>query len=162
MYRTSLAILGDPAEAQDAAQETFIAAWRALADLRVASLSRGSDPWDCLIRSDPPDRSGYVSAHATLVMSLAIGESRDRYRVSVRSAGGSVVASWRASEDSPALYGGHYTVEVASWLDPEVPSFSNHPFGGCSTEIYLEGGAGYTIAVEMRPSRRDCALTVAP
>jgi RNA polymerase sigma-70 factor (ECF subfamily) len=34
IYRLDLAILGDDADAADAAQETFIAAWRKLADLR--------------------------------------------------------------------------------------------------------------------------------
>jgi len=34
IYRLDLAILGDDADAADAAQETFIAAWRNLANLR--------------------------------------------------------------------------------------------------------------------------------
>jgi RNA polymerase sigma-70 factor (ECF subfamily) len=34
VYRTAYAILGNPADAQDATQETFIAAWRALPRLR--------------------------------------------------------------------------------------------------------------------------------
>ncbi len=34
VYRTDYAILGNPADAQDATQETFIAAWRALPRLR--------------------------------------------------------------------------------------------------------------------------------
>ncbi len=34
MYRLSLAILGDEADARDATQETFVAAWRRIASLR--------------------------------------------------------------------------------------------------------------------------------
>lgn len=33
-YRLTYAILGDPAEARDAAQEAFVAAWRRIGDLR--------------------------------------------------------------------------------------------------------------------------------
>ena len=35
-YRLTYAILGDPAEARDAAQEAFVAAWRRIGDLREA------------------------------------------------------------------------------------------------------------------------------
>jgi RNA polymerase sigma-70 factor, ECF subfamily len=36
VYRTSLAILGEPADAADATQETFVAAWRSRSSLRDA------------------------------------------------------------------------------------------------------------------------------
>jgi RNA polymerase sigma-70 factor, ECF subfamily len=38
VYRTSLAILGDTADAADATQETFVSAWRHLGDLRDPEL----------------------------------------------------------------------------------------------------------------------------
>jgi RNA polymerase sigma-70 factor (ECF subfamily) len=42
VYRLSLAILGDEADARDASQETFVAAWRQLPRLRDADRF---DPW---------------------------------------------------------------------------------------------------------------------
>ena len=38
VYRTSLAILGEPADAADATQETFVSAWRSRASLRDPAL----------------------------------------------------------------------------------------------------------------------------
>ena len=38
VYRTSLAILGEQADAADATQETFVSAWRHTADLRDPEL----------------------------------------------------------------------------------------------------------------------------
>ena len=38
MYRTSLAVLGDEADAADAVQETFISAWRHCSELRDPDL----------------------------------------------------------------------------------------------------------------------------
>ncbi len=159
LYKYCLAFLGDPAEAADAVQDTFVIAAARLAGLREPSRLRA---WvyavarnQCL-RIMPPGRPMFASAPVTYVMAGVANADEDTERARLRDLLDAATAGLVPGEREVIeleLRHGLAVAEVASVIGASRPRANAQ---ASRAREHLE--AGLAAVVVARAGRRDCRV----
>jgi RNA polymerase sigma factor (sigma-70 family) len=159
LYKYCLALLGDPAEAADAVQDTFVIAAARLADLREPSRLRA---WlyavarnECQ-RITPPGRPAFASAQAPYVMAGGANVPEDAERARLRDLLDAATAGLAPGEREVIeleLRQGLAVAEVATVVG--VSRTRANALASRARE-HLEGCLAAVVVA--RAGRRDCRL----
>ena len=159
LYKYCLAFLGDPAEAADAVQDTFVIAAARLVDLREPSRLRA---WvyavarsECL-RIMPPGRPMFASAQAPYVMAGVANADEDTERARLRDLLDAATAGLAPGEREVIeleLRHGLAVAEVASVVGVSRARANTQ---ASRAREHLE--AGLAAVVVARAGRRDCRV----